>query len=1499
MPRRGRSKTSKGESAEFKDSGSKRNQSRHGKSDNKSGASGGSTVSAPNNAKLGAAPSVQDGADRAAATRKKSRGGSKRRLREKLYKEMINGCASCFRRMKKGRKGGKHHRKGHHGDSESGHSDHSGHSGHSDHSVHSGHSGGDKKKKKKKWPWQKEKKSKSGSKGRDKHAGGDAAKAAVVNSAASSSSVASVGEHGDNRSGGSGHSVGKRSKHSSRSSLKSRSRGGAVSTASSRDRMNVKFNESVRVQEIPHKDAKSDPGLVHEAVSSGDQMAAAQAAAHFQLAQVHHPHHPQQGGHHPQQDAHHHQAHQHPSDGSVDGSASGDLDLMGSPNSQLDMHGDDSIMELNQDEEPPGALGMCPTQSEHDLAKGLDTFSAKSTNSAVLDDISHIYDPCGRYTRKELVCMMEKLVSGINARESLKARYDEEITRLSISNEYSGDKIKMANDRLLCLVQDQENLDLALKNSSEKLNRNFLQLTRERKRVAGAVDLREDFDKYLQTQISTKTKFVQDYAQILGKLEGLVDDSSLQWIQRETMISTESEALERVHRSAEKEHCALQAEMNKHEALFATRVAQNKKLESVVQNELEKYAKKQQEILKFNEKRIRALEGCIRTMQLDREVMYGEIAENRHRLKEVVEGRINALMDKVHQYKDILKTVREEVENLLCSCQTDNVASLRISPAFSTYTKLIGALDLASLERKVNCAEKCCERAELAFKNRNNQKRDLYEIRRSHVDSQRRQMLDSEQEYFLMEPVEVPGTESKSEFKRSVDDFTSCGYKYASGAATAPTAQLDEQTQEPEKKEGGTQSAQEVRSSLKPKTEEARYSKAVEDFITAGLTGNVADAEKTITMNETDHLLQLQQSLKLDEKPGMRRRSMLQSLSASPKNVAILGIRYPSSFFTDSNIALVNASFESGASLNTKPFGPHKSLQDLQNWWRNQKSKDSIDYPAHLEQVRRARQSLMQADLLLNVAEEPARRNANTSDQFTSTMGTQREVSVSQQRPEHHFEPAKHEETPIDLVESPRLTPRPSLASAEKVEKEKGKSTLEGATKTENPVTDLPYVTLDVEQHPDKTEECLQKLIDDSVYNMTWATKVLYKYRCIEQSKHELEELSSDAGSCSSSRRTKEFRNNYSEPILPSQEHAVAELDVGSSSASILASPRTPRDEGNNELLQQESTSDGISRSSHDLYESSAHAFWNRPGLPLPLSARSSLSGSFAPRPVWHAESLLRNLLSHGNSITGYRNSPSSSSLPENQLQSASLNAKFDRFFRPDSEDIHLAASQDPDFWTDMIVAPSPGGSRDEPNYTAQVVDFLQKQSAKTATLLSAQLSRLSEYLAVQTRPETSNIRLDKLGYVYFPLAPLHVTEPTSIFGKSDASPYDGYNTRFINLYWLHYVRLFGGRAGGTFSKKRMIEKTCQGMLGCDNVASVRLQGHELTPEVVRRMADDSTCAQLWPQKTPVDFDGIKVLIVLPMKAGATITADSLREGLCQLQSAAQTSDGEICILIR
>ena len=144
------------------------------------------------------------------------------------------------------------------------------------------------------------------------------------------------------------------------------------------------------------------------------------------------------------------------------------------------------------------------------------------------------------------------------------------------------------------------------------------------------------------------------------------------------------------------------------------------------------------------------------------------------------------------------------------------------------------------------------------------------------------------------------------------------------------------------------------------------------------------------------------------------------------------------------------------------------------------------------------------------------------------------------------------------------------------------------------------------------------------------------------------------------------------------------------------------------------------------------------------------------------------------------------------QPANSAFNAKFDRFFRSETEDVHLAAKADGDFWTDMIIAPNK--DRD-PNYSAVAVEFLQKQSAKTAAILSDQLNRLSGYLATLGRGneclvEDLSSSPDYFGMMAFPLATLRISEPTSMFGQSDASPYDGVHTRFVNLYWFVYFLL-------------------------------------------------------------------------------------------------------------
>ena len=111
--------------------------------------------------------------------------------------------------------------------------------------------------------------------------------------------------------------------------------------------------------------------------------------------------------------------------------------------------------------------------------------------------------------------------------------------------------------------------------------------------------------------------------------------------------------------------------------------------------------------------------------------------------------------------------------------------AIKVSTMLSSYSRALAALDLCALETQVKAAKQICDRAEQAFRKKNLQKKDLVEIRQTFVDSQKQTMLDSEDEYFLMEPVDVPGIESNANFQRSLDDFTK-EFEFASGAATAP-----------------------------------------------------------------------------------------------------------------------------------------------------------------------------------------------------------------------------------------------------------------------------------------------------------------------------------------------------------------------------------------------------------------------------------------------------------------------------------------------------------------------------------------------------------------------------------------------------------------------------------------------------------------------------------------------------------------------------------------
>jgi hypothetical protein len=230
---------------------------------------------------------------------------------------------------------------------------------------------------------------------------------------------------------------------------------------------------------------------------------------------------------------------------------------------------------------------------------------------------------------------------------------------------------------------------------------------------------------------------------------------------------------------------------------------------------------------------------------------------------------------------------------------------------------------------------------------------------------------------------------------------------------------------------------------------------------------------------------------------------------------------------------------------------------------------------------------------------------------------------------------------------------------------------------------------------------------------------------------------------------------------------------------------------------------------------------------------------------------------------------------------------------QPDSEDVHLAASQNRHFWEDLVDAPPPS----EPKVS--VVDILQRQSEKSAAVLSEQFSKLTGYFVNQNRPEIQHSSSIQLGLISFPLAPIESNGSlTSIFGPSDS--YDGFNTKIISLFWSQNLRQFDAeqrRAAGVYMKIRLIEKTCQSILGYENVASVRLQANDLSSEVVQALAQDLTCTQLWPQVTPVDFDLVKLLVLLPREFNADISLASLRDGLCQLRKVMQLLEDEICIL--
>lgn len=116
---------------------------------------------------------------------------------------------------------------------------------------------------------------------------------------------------------------------------------------------------------------------------------------------------------------------------------------------------------------------------------------------------------------------------------------------------------------------------------------------------------------------------------------------------------------------------------------------------------------------------------------------------------------------------------------------------LPATPALQAYIRMVSAIDVLDFAARANTAKTLCEEAETQWRAKNCQKRDLTDIRKSYVDLQRRQMLISEDEYFLMEPVEVPGTESHTNFQRSLDCFVPNQCTGGAGAATRAQYNLD------------------------------------------------------------------------------------------------------------------------------------------------------------------------------------------------------------------------------------------------------------------------------------------------------------------------------------------------------------------------------------------------------------------------------------------------------------------------------------------------------------------------------------------------------------------------------------------------------------------------------------------------------------------------------------------------------------------------------------
>lgn len=163
------------------------------------------------------------------------------------------------------------------------------------------------------------------------------------------------------------------------------------------------------------------------------------------------------------------------------------------------------------------------------------------------------------------------------------------------------------------------------------------------------------------------------------------------------------------------------------------------------------------------------------------------------------------------------------------------------------------------------------------------------------------------------------------------------------------------------------------------------------------------------------------------------------------------------------------------------PIAVHRNLDDFVDRWKAKKSEGTVDHHRHLEQVRQTRERIME--------------NVRAYTISASSDNSQPNFIIEKNRDCDY--PSLEESLWAEVNHRRRQSGKGQLR--EKPSRYSQESNLYDPVELE--IMEIEAIT------PHETENVLQQLIDDSVRNLAWATKTLYKYRSLQQSQQELKQL--------------------------------------------------------------------------------------------------------------------------------------------------------------------------------------------------------------------------------------------------------------------------------------------------------------------------------------------------------------------------------------------------------